>query len=455
MVRMNKFPRILIIGQPFNDVTGGGITISNLFRGWPSDRIAVAATGHMLYYVTTDICDTYYQLGNEEHRWIFPFSLIQRSFPSGPRIYENKDTVSVTRHISTWRFEFVNHVFYPILSWIGLIHVSSRISLSPGFRKWLEEFKPDILYLQVSSRETIRFASDLVRYLNIPSAIHIMDDWPSTISNKGLFKRYWKKKIHREFQQLLDIVDLHLSISDAMSVEYQKRYNKNFVAFHNPTDLNIWLPHCKKDFTIRQDNIRILYSGRIGIGIADSLIEVAEAIDRLNTEDLKIRLFIQTPTEEQSILDRLSGYACVIINPVAGYDQLPAIFADADLLLLANDFNKDGITYLKYSMPTKASEYMISGTPILVYAPEGAAVYQAIEQNECGYCLNRQGSQGIMEAIRFLCGDEEYRKRISNNAVNYARRKFDAMKVRDEFRNKLISITPEMKRTGDEGIGKV
>ena len=35
------FPRILVVtSNNFNQVTGGGITLTNLFRGWPADRIA-------------------------------------------------------------------------------------------------------------------------------------------------------------------------------------------------------------------------------------------------------------------------------------------------------------------------------------------------------------------------------------------------------------------------------
>ena len=39
-----------------------------------------------------------------------------------------------------------------------------------------------------------------------------------------------------------------------------------------------------------------------------------------------------------------------------------------------NDFDKKSISFLKYSMPTKASEYMISGTPVLVYSHGETAV---------------------------------------------------------------------------------
>ena len=55
----DNYHRILILGQSFNTTTGGGITLSNLFYGWPKDKIAVVGTGHVLNYVTTNICDAY------------------------------------------------------------------------------------------------------------------------------------------------------------------------------------------------------------------------------------------------------------------------------------------------------------------------------------------------------------------------------------------------------------
>jgi glycosyltransferase involved in cell wall biosynthesis len=438
---MTKTPKILIFGQPFNKITGGGITLSNLFKGWPQDKIAVAATGHVLYYVTTDVCNTYYQLGKEEHKWIFPFNLVQRSFPSGIKTFMENITVPEKRYISSIRYYFVNHIFYPILSWLGLLHCSSKIILSERFKNWLSEFQPDILYVQATNRETVIFAKQLSQYLQVPAAIHFMDDWPSTISNKGILKHYWEKKIDKELKQLLDSVDLHLSISNAMSDEYSKRYNKKFIAFHNPIDLEAWLPFTKTSFVINKDQIVILYSGRIGIGIAGSIIEVASAVDILNNEGTNMKLHIQTPTEEQNILNMLRKYKCVVINPVVEYSKLPEIFSSADILLLANDFDKQGISYLKFSMPTKASEYMISGTPILVYAPEESTVLKTLKQSECGYCLSENGKTEIISAIRFLVNNEEFRKKISQNAVNYAKQTFDADKVRSNFQNLLITLS--------------
>jgi len=83
---------------------------------------------------------------------------------------------------------------------------------------------------------------------------------------------------------------------------------------------------------------------------------------------------------------------------------------------------------------------MISGTPVLVYAPALAAVSKFFSQNECGYCITRQSKEDIVKAIRYMINDEEYRKKISRNAVNLAKERFDAEKVRDKFQKSIVNL---------------
>jgi glycosyltransferase involved in cell wall biosynthesis len=436
-----SFPRVLIFGQPFNNFSGGGITLTNLFKGWPKDKIAVTYIGHGLLNVTTDVCDTYYQLGKEEHKWKFPFNLMQRKFPSGLKSFEDKKEVPVNSIQEGLRYKVVNNFFYPFLRWIGVFHFSSTISISKRFKNWLLEFNPEILYLQIAVRNEIKFAEELINQLKIPSVIHLMDDWPSTISASGLFNKHWSAKIDKEFKELLNQVDLHLSISDAMSEEYKKRYNKKFVPFHNPIDIDLWSPYSKRNFTIDKKHVNLLYSGRIGDnGIAESVIEVASAIDFMNDNELSIKLHIQTPTKKGDILNLLKNFKCVILNPFADYSQIPAIFSNADILLLASDFSSYGVRYLRFSMPTKASEYMISGTPVMVYTPDIVAVSKFFSRNECGYCITKESKDEIINGIRYLINNEEYRKKISFNAVNLAKERFDAIKVRAEFQKLIINL---------------
>jgi len=440
------YPRVLIIGQPFNNRHGGGITLTNLFKGWDKSKIAVADSGHMMNDVTRDVCDTYYQLGNEEYKWLFPFNLIQKKYKSGLKSFGEKSVHPENETKNGIRYKLVNKFFYPFMQWLGIFYCVIRIKMSSQFRNWLTEFKPEVLYVQVTTRESILFVAELIDDLKIPVAIHFMDDWPSTIIKTGLFRNYWRKKIDAELKVLLDKVDLHLSISDAMSVEYKKRYGKDFMAFHNPIDTGFWLPHTKKDFAINKENVKILCSGRIGQnGISESLIEVASAIDKMNRDGLGIKLHIQTSTRDKSIINRLNEFHCVVFNPFVNYARLPEIFSGADILLLANDFDSKSISYLQYSMPTKASEYMISGTPVLVYTSDLAAVSKFFTEHRCGYCISKNSEEEIINGIKFLIDNEEYRRTISNNAVNTSIQKFDAMKVRNEFQNLLSGLAASPK----------
>ncbi len=256
-----------------------------------------------------------------------------------------------------------------------------------------------------------------------------MDDWPSTISNKGPFKKFWARKIEGELKALLEKIDLHLSISDAMSAEYLKRYGKTFLPFHNPIETDSWLIHSKKDFSSGNNTIRILYSGRLGIGITESVVEVASVLESLNDDGYNIKFHIQTPTKEPKILTRLKRFNTVIFNPFADLKDIPGIFSNADILVIANDFSKEGLDYLKFSMPTKASEYMISGTPILVYSPEEIAVSRFFMQNECGLVVSRHDREELLQAFKFIIDNKEYQEKISRNAVRCAMEKFDAGKV--------------------------
>jgi len=233
-------------------------------------------------------------------------------------------------------------------------------------------------------------------------------------------------------------VDLHFSICDEMSAEYKKRYGCDFYSFHNTIDLKRWMLSTRKNVSLSVGTKSVLFSGRIGKGIQQSLIELAEAVDSLRVEGIDINLQIQSPRSDPRILDQISRYMCVNINQPAEYDRIPEIYSKADILVIANDFNPDAIKFLKYSMPTKAPEYMISGTPILVYASAETALYKLFHHNECGHCVVKQSTKEIADAIRLLLQDSDYRETLSRNAVAYAKANFDSKIVRQRFQNLLV-----------------
>lgn len=430
-------PRVLIFGQPFNYRHGGGITLSNLFHGWDKKSLAVAASGHVMYNVTTDVCETYYQLGSNEFRWRFPFKYFQRSFPSGQLKLGKTIKKSQKRKKQGLRYFFVNKIFYPTLEWFGLYHNAAHYTISDGFLTWLKEFDPKILYLQVSSYDTIVFARKLQELLGIPSVLHMMDDWPSTISQKGPFRKMWHRRIDGELRSLMDNASLLLSISEAMSDEYKVRYGKTFISFHNPIDLERFSTN---DKPVKSDNkcFRILYLGRVGTANRQSLLKFASFISNYNNSDKNVEFDIYTNDNKELGYKKIMKYRGVSVFEAVSYDQVPFLMSCYDLLLLPLDFTNLGLKFSRYSMPTKASEYMASGIPILVFAPRETAISMFCLKYQCGYCVNSQEMNDLEKAINLLINDFDYRSIIVDRAKRLAFQLFDGERVRGNFQS-LIS----------------
>ncbi len=75
----SNFPRVLLVSSSaFNAYSGGGVLLTNLFRGWPRDRIG--AVHFRVLPLDTTVCERYFVLGKNEIRPRIPFIWSVRSW---------------------------------------------------------------------------------------------------------------------------------------------------------------------------------------------------------------------------------------------------------------------------------------------------------------------------------------------------------------------------------------
>lgn len=432
---LDKYPKVLIVGQYFELNSGGGITLTNLFKGWDKDKVAVVCEN--IVQPDNSVCEKYYQLGLKESRRRFPFNLNlwRKRKASGPPEF-NSNIIYKALKTESFKRSFIHSFISRLFYFIGGAYFYKRYNITDELMVWIRNFSPDIIYSQLSNLELISLVDDLKTKLNLPLAIHIMDDWPATIGKQSFFKSFWNKRANMKFRKLLKKSKILLSISEAMSKEYKERYGRNFIHFHNPIDLKLWTVASDKSYKLTE-NFVILYAGRIGTGIRTCLYDIANAIEELVRIGLRIEFHIQT-TSSDSILEDLKKFKFIKINPPVPYIELPVIFSKADLLLLANDFDNESISFLKYSMPTKASEYMASGTPILLYSSNEIAVTKHAFKYNWAYIVSEKNKNKLEFAISELYENEELRNRLGRTAREYAIKNFDGMIIRDQFRRSFI-----------------
>ena len=435
-----SLPKVLILGQPFNNDTGGGITLTNLFSGWDRDKIAVACSGYfLLNNIDTSICNTYYQIGHKEIKWIFPFNFFRRRYYSGLIKFDEKKIQNLTIGKSEFRVKLIMNYFYPLLKFLGLYYLISKPQLSAEFCKWLDEFRPDVIYAQASSRQSVMFCSIVHSYIKKPLVFHMMDDWPPTIAVEGLFKKRWFKKIDKEFSELLDKADVLMSISDQMAYDYKKRYNKKFITFHNTVNIEFWMKYQRKNYDLNDHPI-LLYAGRIGLGIQTSLELIALAIQKLNAElNLSIKFILQTNERPPWI----SKFSCVEYRNFISYNDLPQLFSEADFLIIPYDFSQKSIMFIRHSMPTKAPEYMTSGSPIIIFAPEETAIVHYAKKDNWAKVITNNTINDLCDGIKNLIQDKKARQNMAMNAIKIAEKNHNSIKVTGDFRYILSSLIAE------------
>jgi len=428
-----SFPKVLIIGQSFNKKSGGGVTISNLFMGWPKDRLAVASNVNLYSDLDTSVCDTYYQLGYNNKLHPFPLNIILPKIHCGllPVTTNTGTATKEVQPVKSGKYKIIYQGLTALLHFFGLYNVFYKLKITADFSAWIKEYNPDIIYTQLASLELVRLVDDLYEHTKKPVAIHIMDDWPLTINKPGIFYGYWQNVIDKEFRKLISKSAVLLSISDAMGDEYKQRYGREFIPFHNPIDINYWKPVEPKTYTLK-NKFTILYAGRIGFGIKSSIADIAAAVNEIAITNKNIVFEIQTADEQELSKHIALNEQVKWMQPIA-YGALPAKFSGVDLLLLPQDFDEKAVRFLKYSFPTKVSEYMISGTPILVYGDERTGLTKYVLKEKWAYVVTENKKAALVKAITDLYNDRQLRQQLAERAQQMAIEREDAVTVRKAF----------------------
>ncbi|MCH7410830.1 glycosyltransferase [Belliella sp. DSM 111904] len=429
---MKQSTKILILNQPFDNNTGGGITLSNLFEGIDSDKVAVVCSAQLINSNTNfEKCRHYYQLGVIEQKWLFPFSLLRSNNHSGSvrKSFPNPESLAEIPQKPTLKSTLVNKVFFPFIGYSGIYHSIFSLKLSPKLISWIKDFDPDIIYAQAQSLQEVRFCQEIKDKFGLPFIFHMMDDWISLPGQSFISKLIWKKKIALEFEKLLKASDKVFTISDYMSKEYLRRYGIKSDVFHNPVDDDFWGQH-QKQLMALNDSPTILYAGRVGLSIDESLIMMANAVNRLNQiYKTQVKFVIQTEKKPNWV----DKYNYVYHKRQVPYVDLPAAFSSADILFLPYDFSKKSIDFIKYSMPTKASEYMISGTPILILAPKDTAIVDDALNLGWAQVLTEERLEKLVDMIATLLFNKELRTQITDNAKRLAKQVHSKRIVQERF----------------------
>lgn len=426
-------PRILFLtSSAFNNVTGGGITFTNLFKGWPADSLATVHSDPIP--VARDVCEQYFRLSKREINRLGWLRYIPMSAqPNTSPVMEGGKAQQMV----------VRRTLLKLKTWLFGDGIPQEACLSEALEAWVSSFQPTLLYTILGSNEMMELAEKLrVRY-RLPLVVHIMDDWPCAIYRGGLLSFWQRRKKDRLLQHLMNVAVARFAICQDMAEAYEVRYKRSFQWFQNAIDIAVVQRFVKNPLVVGSP-IRVAYLGSVFPNAQlQSLVDCCNAVQALYHEGFAIRMEIYSPSHaaEQYREQLVVGPAIRLQDTITDDEVFFRTLQDLDVLVLPVNFDEQTVQYIRYSMPTKVPAYLAVGTPILVYGPAEVAQVAYAKKAGWGMLLTMRDMGALKDALKRLATDMPLRQDLSDRARQMAAAHHDARVVREQFQTALYSAS--------------
>jgi len=422
-MRTQRYPRVLIInGESISATTATGITMSNLFAGWPAEQLAQVFTSSLPCKRRADF---EYHLAPTERlglRWLRSRMRISRSAGTGLKTPSWKNEGAASRQI--------RDVVLPSLrKWLDLL----PYELPEHIEKSIVQFRPDVVHTCLGNIQIAALALHCAQLCSVGIIPHFMDDWKSTLYagrlDLVLQRRILLSLVHR----IIKAAPVGMSISELMAAEYSSAFGVPFHSFMNCTSVAAEIePMAVLDPTVGP---RLVYAGGLQNERWRSLKEIGEALGYLNSEGFLGKLYIYAPAKDISeFRDRIAGPSVEIVGFLAQH-EVAGVLKSGHVMVHVESFENSTRKYTRLSMSTKIPQYLAAGRPLFCYGPSEVCSCRFIKENQCGVVVGSQDKSDLVAALRGMLRDTTLRRRLGENAWIIARKKFNANDVRERFRN--------------------
>ena len=299
----------------------------------------------------------------------------------------------------------------------------------------IDTFDPQvILYRPVPDvRQLHDLAVRTMQQLDRPFFIWIMDDWPDRLAAED--PEQWGQ-LESDLTEVLRGATLRLSICEAMSAALARRYGLPFRPLANgidPADWSPLRPHAAGPMRVR-------YAGGLAENMTrSSVLRIARAVEALAGGGTDVRFEINTqPWWHAQARHLFEGFAHTTIETVTRPAAAYRIWlAEADVLLIAYNFDPATLRYVQYSMANKMPECLVSGAAVLAHGPRGIATIDHLAATGAALVVPEDSDAAVTAALRDLAADPALRADLAGRGRRVALANHDIRRLRETLRDLL------------------
>lgn len=304
---------------------------------------------------------------------------------------------------------------------------------------FLAEVKPDVLYLPIYSS---CYMCDVQQYIanicSVPIVGHITDDVFAVSPDASLPVRHYARKVGKKLRRLIARCAYLEVFAENMQRQYAADFHKPVYLIGKGVDINA-IPE-KPAFTDRSDK-HFVYTGNIGGERWRTLVMIGKALcgdGGQGVLDIYSATMLTTEMEEA-----FNNCGSICFHGSVPADAIPAIQANADVLVHVEGFTPAAIAATQMSFSTKLIDYMMAGKPI--FAVGDGKINSIAVLKKYGLAVVAELPGQIETRVKALLSGDIDVEGLFDNTVKYLETFRDIRKIQEGMRSRLFALRDRLK----------
>lgn len=290
----------------------------------------------------------------------------------------------------------------------------------------LKTFVPDVVFTVMDNFSWYQTAWDYCQKTGKPLITMTMDE-PDCFEKNLPFMEHKKQRKIREIYQK---AERNLCVSRQMTEHLAKKYKAKTETFYfGPPDGIKPRPPGESQRLRHQGRLTLGYAGGLTYGYGEALLRIIEKVDNIG---VKVRIYSRN--KPQGTLASSAEYAGSFPHEILW----KKFQMECDASLLVYPFEHPQSFLYRTHFPTKLSEYVWQGMPMVMVGPAYATGIIWGKQHP-GTCIveTKKGMKKIKHLLNKLKNSPAIRKAMAKQSQIIAKKEFPSTSIRKKFKSYL------------------
>lgn len=433
-----QLPKILSISLSTWRTDSGIHTQTDLFKFWQPDRVAQIYTKSDL--PNTPVCNTFFQISEN--------AVIKSVFTRKPvgRVVENGAQADAAVQQSMDAEKKLYAKAHKRKSWLMTV-AREFVWLfgcwkSKALDAFVEEFDPDVYFVPIYPVAYMGWLQlHVLKKYPKPYVCYLADDnYSYKVCGRNVFAYLHRFMLRGVVKKLAENCDEMFTITQTEAEDTDNLFGTHSVVLTKGID------YSQLTFTEKKPStpIKLVYTGKLIIGRAASLVAISKAMQNINKDGEKVVMEIYSPdVMDDKTMAWLNANGCRYMGCVSK-EQVAQIQQEADAVVFVESLEKAHRFAARLSFSTKLTDYFKSGKCIFAIGDETIAPIVYLRDNDAAVISTAY--EQIEGNLRRLIDDPTLIKEYSRKAFDCGKRNHDEPIIRERFVSTFLRAAPGEKQ---------